>query len=393
MTTQPADSLQLRSSMVLLGGRFMPATVALSNGRVVETDIGEDADWPLPAGPEIIDVGRSLIVPAPIDIHFHGGGGVAAPPDASCRDLADALTKTAFVGTGIDVTVPYRYLATLPIPSRPPADVVQQVAAAATAILASENHGCEGIRLEGCFLNPDRAGVWPPETFLAPSIALLDELIMAAQGQLKIIDVAPELPGALELIAHATASGLTVSLAHSDATFAQAKAAINAGASLATHTFNAMRSFHHREPGIVGAVLTDPRVTCELICDGVHLHPATVDLVLSAKTFQSKMNRLTDSVQAVCISDASPFAGLPSGQYNWHGIDVTSDGTTLTDTDGHLAGSASLLPAMFRWLESALAAPQSLENRWRMLTVRGNQIVDLQHSDGVSIGNGVWIIR
>src|SRR5690606_21811708 len=135
---------------------------------------------------------------------------------------------------------------------------------------------CRGLRIEGLFLNPRRAGVWPPETFRDPDPALLEQLHAAALDAgtpLLVIDVAPELPGALEFIARARELGIVASLAHTDATWDEAGAAIDAGATLATHTWNAMRQVAHRDPGVVAAALTDPRVTCELICDGVHLHP------------------------------------------------------------------------------------------------------------------------
>ena len=130
-----------------------------------------------------------------------------------------------------------------------------------------------GIHFEGPFISPARRGVHPAEWIAAPSSALLARLLEAADGTAKILTLAPELPGALEVIAAARDAGLVVSLGHTDASFDQAQAAIAAGATHAAHVFNAMRPFSHRETGVLGAVLTSPGVSAELIADGIHVDP------------------------------------------------------------------------------------------------------------------------
>ena len=130
-----------------------------------------------------------------------------------------------------------------------------------------------GIHLEGPFLSHAKRGVQPAEHLLAPDIATFDRLFDAAEGHVRLITLAPELPGAAELAAHATARGVRVSVGHSNATAAETRAAIAAGAVSATHTFNAMRPLDHREPGILGTVLTDDSLYAELICDGIHSAP------------------------------------------------------------------------------------------------------------------------
>ena len=123
----------------------------------------------------------------------------------------------------------------------------------------------------------------PAEHLLAPDIAVFDRLYDAAQGYVRLITLAPELPGAPELAAHATARGVRVSVGHSNATAAETRAAIAAGARSATHTFNAMRPLDHREPGILGTVLTDDSLFAELICDGIHSAPEMTRLWWRAK--------------------------------------------------------------------------------------------------------------
>src|SRR6185437_10338357 len=140
-----------------------------------------------------------------------------------------------------------------------------------------------GIHLEGPFLSHEKRGVQPAEHLLAPSVATFDRLIEAGHGHVRLMTLAPELPGAVELAAHATGRGVRVSLGHSNATAAETRAAIAAGAVSATHTFNAMRPLDHREPGILGTVLTTDALFSELICDGIHTDPEIVRLWWRAK--------------------------------------------------------------------------------------------------------------
>jgi N-acetylglucosamine-6-phosphate deacetylase len=150
-----------------------------------------------------------------------------------------------------------------------------------------------------------KRGVQPSEHLLAPDIALFDRLFEAAEGHIRLMTLAPELPGAAELTAHATARGVRVSMGHSNATAAETRAAIAAGAVSATHTFNAMRPLDHREPGILGVVLTDDSLFAELICDGIHTAPEMVKLWWKAKGPE----------RAILVTDAMSAAGMPDGEY------------------------------------------------------------------------------
>jgi len=154
--------------------------------------------------------------------------------------------------------------------------------------------------------------VQPAEHLLAPDIALFDWFFDAAKGHIRLMTVAPELDGAVELIRHATARGVRVSLGHSDATAAEARAAIAAGAVSATHTFNAMRPLHHREPGILGVVLTDDSLYAELICDGIHSKPEMAKLWRRAKGPE----------RGILVTDAMSATGMPEGEYRLGGLAV-----------------------------------------------------------------------
>jgi N-acetylglucosamine-6-phosphate deacetylase len=160
-----------------------------------------------------------------------------------------------------------------------------------------------GVHLEGPFLSHAKRGVHRTEELQPPSIELFDRFQTAARGHILLMTIAPELPGALELIAHAKAQGVKLSLGHTNATAPEALAGINAGASSATHTFNAMRALDHREPGVLGTVLDDDCLFAELICDGVHVAPPLVRLWLKAKGFE----------RAILVTDAMSATGMPDG--------------------------------------------------------------------------------
>jgi N-acetylglucosamine-6-phosphate deacetylase len=163
----------------------------------------------------------------------------------------------------------------------------------------------EGIHLEGPFVSHIKRGVHPEASILSPSVAVFDRFQQAARGHIRLMTIAPELPGALELIRHAATSGVRVSLGHSNATLAETLAGIEAGATSSTHMFNAMRPLDSREPGIAGTVLTSEAVYAELICDGVHVHPAMVQMWLTMK----------GKDRAILVTDGMSATGMPDGVY------------------------------------------------------------------------------
>jgi N-acetylglucosamine-6-phosphate deacetylase len=189
-----------------------------------------------------------------------------------------------------------------------------------------------GIHLEGPFISHAKRGVHPDSNIRQPSVELFDRFQAAAEGSIRLLTIAPEVPGALELIEHVTAQGVRVSLGHSNATRAQAEAAIAAGAASATHLFNAMRPLDQREPGIAGAVLDSPDVYAELICDGVHVHPAIVRLWLKMK----------GEDRSILVTDGISATGMPDGTYKLGDFDVqVKDGVALLGET--LAGSVLTL--------------------------------------------------
>jgi N-acetylglucosamine-6-phosphate deacetylase len=226
-----------------------------------------------------------------------------------------------------------------------------------------------GIHLEGPFLSHSKRGVHSPSFLLEPDIPTFDRLCEAAGGYVRLLTLAPELPGAVELAAYAVSKGIRVSLGHSNATAAQTRAAIAAGATSATHTFNAMRPLDHREPGILGTVLSDDSLYAEMICDGVHTAPEMVKLWWRAK----------GSHRALLVTDAMSAAGMPDGEYLLGGIKVqVAQGRAVAD--GVLAGSVLTLDRALR--NFLLFTGATLEDGLRLLTVNPAQMTGMNDRVG-----------
>ena len=278
----------------------------------------------VPAGARLVDFGEAVLAPGLVDIHIHGGAGhdvMAADPDAlsSVEQLLFRHGVTSYFPT--TVTAPLEQ--TLSALDRL-ASAIEQGAVQGRPDRATP---C-GIHLEGPFISHARRGVHPPENLLPPTLATFERFWQASRGQIRVMTIAPELEGAREVIAEASRRGVCVSLGHSDADRAATLAAVEAGARHATHTFNAMRPLDHRDPGIVGTVLTDSRVSADLIADGIHVDPAIVDLFLKAKGPEA----------AVLITDATAATGMPDGRYRLGSFEVEVKEGRCT-AGGKLAGS------------------------------------------------------
>jgi N-acetylglucosamine-6-phosphate deacetylase len=295
----------------------------IEDGRIHSITSRESSE--LPAGARVLDYPGATIGPSFFDVHFHGAAGhdvmEATPP---------ALEK---IGRFIASRGTAAYLATTV--TAPLDATLKALDGIANEIAKLPEPGRArplGIHLEGPFLSHEKRGVHPPEHLLPPSTATFDRLVDAAHGHVRLITIAPELPGADELIRHAVSRGVRVSLGHSNATAAETKAGIAAGGSSATHTFNAMRALDHREPGILGTVLTSDEIYADLICDGVHTTPEIVRLWWRAKGPE----------RAILITDALAAAGMPDGEYFLGGFAVEVKGERAM-ARGVLAGSVLTL--------------------------------------------------
>jgi N-acetylglucosamine-6-phosphate deacetylase len=272
------------------------------------------------------DVAGAILAPGFVDIHMHGGAGL----DVMRASTAELPHLNKFLTThGVTGYFP----TTVAAPLDQTCAALERLAdAVAVATISNNGNAVQarplGIHLEGPFLSHKRRGVHPPEYLVAPTLAIFERLWQAARGQVRMMTIAPELPGALEVIAEAARRKVCVSIGHSNAELDAARAGVRAGARHATHTFNAMRPLDHRDPGILAEVLTDGQLTADIIADGIHVAPEVVQLFLKAKGIE----------RSVLITDATAAAGMPDGAYQLGPIQVeVKDGRCTMD--GKLAGS------------------------------------------------------
>jgi len=296
--------------------------------------IGSRSSGEIPSGAKHVDFGDHLLSPGLVDIHIHGAVGY----DVMHDDKAGRQRMEKFlVAHGVTSYYPTTVTAS-------EEEIVRALDRLATAIEgAGKNPSRDGlaqplgIHLEGPFLSHARRGVHPPERLLNPDLRTFDKFWQASRGQIRVMTIAPELPGALEVITEASKRGVCVSMGHSDATFEQAQSGVSAGARHATHTFNAMRSLKHRDPGILGEVLSNPKLSADIIVDGIHVHPSVVRMFVRAKGPE----------RAVLITDGTAATGMPDGRYKLGSLEVdVHDGMCLHD--GKLAGSVLTLDKAVR---------------------------------------------
>jgi N-acetylglucosamine-6-phosphate deacetylase len=344
--------------------------VLVDGGRVLE--ISAHRSRQLPAGVSASDFGDGVMAPGYLDLHIHGSAGYDVMDDA-----AEALPAIEQLLARHGVTSYFPTTVTAPMDT-----MLRALERLANAIEKRERDCVRkdknedgrgrarplGIHLEGPFISHARRGVHPLEDLLAPTLSLFERFWQAARGRIRMMTIAPELEGAPELIAEAARRGVCVSLGHSDADFDTAERGIEAGARHATHTFNAMRPLDHRSPGILGAVLTDDRLSADIIADGVHLDPAVVKLFAGAK----------GPGQTVLITDAISATGMPDGRYRLGSFEVdVRDGKCMSN--GKLAGSVLTLDRAVRnlarfagWdLPQAVAAASRNPARVARITNKG----------------------
>jgi len=302
--------------------------VIIDDGRILQ--ISTRAAIALPVQAQHFDFPGLTITPASLDVHTHGASGHDSMEGTNAAIHAIGSHHAAH---GVAAWLP----TTVTAPMDDTLRALDGIARAIESFDASTTAARPlGIHLEGPFISHVKRGVHPPECILAPSIAVFERFWQASRGHIRLLTIAPDAPGSSELIAHARSLGVRISIGHSNATAAQAIDAIAAGATSATHTFNAMRPLDHREPGILGVVLDRDDLFAEIICDGVHLTPSTVRLFHHAKPH----------ARAILVTDSISATSMPDGEYSLGGLTVTLAGGVCTHPGTHggtLAGSVLTL--------------------------------------------------
>ncbi|MBE6761082.1 MAG: N-acetylglucosamine-6-phosphate deacetylase [Ruminococcaceae bacterium] len=288
---------------------YKNADVLIENGKI--SALGGDF-----TAERVINASGKYLLPGLIDIHNHGSVGAFFGGD-NHEKILDFLAKK-----GITTVLP-----TLGVQS------IEILEERIEKILELKNKKTNatrigGIHLEGPFISAEKKGAMVLDS-VDCTLQNFNRLIDAGKGEIKLMAIAPERGNALDVIKEGVKRGVRMSLGHTMATYDEAIKAIKAGANHATHTFNAMRSYNHREPGVLGAVLTEASVSCEVICDMVHLHPTTIELIRRTKGID----------KMIFISDSVMITGLPDGEYVYDGqIRIVKNGISRTK-DGVIAGS------------------------------------------------------
>lgn len=270
---------------------------------------------------ETLDVSGCYVIPGLTDLHFHGCVG---------EDFSDGTPEGLAAMADYELSRGVTQICPAGMTLRP--EQLSKICAAAAAHRKNARSGAElvGVNLEGPFLSAAKKGAQNGAWLQKPSLSLLEELIARSEGLVKLVTVAPELEGAMDFI-RGCAGRVSVSIGHTTADYETALAAFRAGARQVTHLFNAMPPFGHREPGVVGAAADSPAVMCELICDGVHVHPAAVRAAF----------RLMGRERVVLVSDTMRAAGMGDGGYTLGGQNVHVAGRRAELDDGTLAGSVT----------------------------------------------------
>jgi N-acetylglucosamine-6-phosphate deacetylase len=316
--------LRLRGERIVCPDRTLAGEVIVERGRISwvgpgSTEVGGRAAR---EDDELVELGNRWLVPGYIDVHVHGGGGAQCNASTAEEVAAVARFHARHGTTGLVAT-------TVAAP-------VEDLCAALAAIAHCTAPNLLGAHLEGPFLSRERPGAMDSSAFLDPDSGQLGRLLAAGAGRIRLMTLAPELPGGIELVDQLVRAGVVASIGHTNASDADVREAVRMGATSATHVFNASPPFHHRKPGAVGAMLDLPEVSCELICDGFHVDAVAMRLLYRAKGASGI--RL--------VTDATAAAGMPNGEYRLGSREILVNGgrAVLSGSDS-IAGSTLTMEA------------------------------------------------
>ena len=311
----------IKNARAYIGHRFVSGT----DVRIADGVVQAVGSLPLEEGETLLDADGRYLIPGFVDVHIHAvEGHDTMRGEADVRAMARTLRTygvAAFLPTTMSATV---------------AETRAAVEAVARVMAAPDPDGSliPGVHMEAPFLAESKCGAQRKECFMDPSMEALEQLTGGHTDIVRVMTMAPERSGSEAFIRTATEKGIVISLGHTAAGDALVHESGDWGANHITHTFNAQTALHHREPGVPGAALVDDRFFCEMICDGLHLHPDIIRLIVRCKT----------PGKAVMITDAMEAAGMPDGMYSLGGQPVTVHSPEARLADGTIAGSVLTMP-------------------------------------------------
>lgn len=359
---------------VLTAREILTPLDRIHNGVVIFEDgciseVGSRECIEIPRSGRHVDLKDAIIAPGFIDLHLHGGAGRdIMEGDDGALEAVESLIAKHGVTSYCPTTVTAPMDKTLDALGKL-GHFIERMASHGPA-----NNGRArpvGVHLEGPFLSHSKRGVHPPADLKEPSVELFHQMWQATVGRVKVLTIAPELPGALQLIHEARRRGVVVSLGHSNADYCEALRGISAGGHHATHTFNAMRPLGHRDPGLLAAILTHECVTADIIADGLHVEPAVVNLFLRAKGVNG----------AVLITDGTSATGMPEGKFRLGDFDVEVRDGFVKAMDGTIAGSVLTLDKAVRNVMDF--AGWTLQDSVRLASYNPARVLGVEKSKGV----------
>jgi len=356
----------MKKTVVIENGMVITPSEAIEKGVVVFEDgkitaVGQKNRVKVPRSAKVIDASGKIVAPGFVEIHVHGGKGrdIMDASYEAVKEIAKFLVShgtTSFVPTTI---------------SAPRSDLLRAVRAVKTA-MEKGTDGAEvlGAHLEGPYINPEKRGAHDANYVRLPSLDEFEEIWAASNRAVKIVTLAPELEGSKMLIQKLRKIGTVASIGHSNATYTQTVDAIKHGARHATHMFNRMSGFDPREPGVVGAVLVHDELTAELICDGIHVHPAAMSL----------LTRVKGPERVVLVTDAIRAAGMPDGEYMLGEQSIiVKDGVSMLES-GDFAGSTLTMDGAVRNMMRLVGMP--LQTAVKMATINPAAVVNVDENKG-----------
>lgn len=349
----------------LIGGKIVTPFRIVNNGVIVIEDgvISElgKSDVAIPDGCEVYDVSGRTITPGFVDLLVHGGGGYGFADEGN-----ESIKKVSeyFLRNGSTTVLGSLF-------AKPHQQLLDDLSRLSKYILENPNSNIYGIHMEGPYLNPELKGAMNENYLWKPTVESWEAMWEASQGLIKIMTIAPELPGAIEVMRAAAKKGVVLSIGHSMASYDEIELAIDNGAAHVTHIFNAMRPFHHRHPGVILGALLRNELKIELIADKLHVHPAVMELLLKLKGANGII-LITDSIRA---------GGMHAGEYEFADQKVYMKDQRAYLEDGTLAGSTLTLNIAIRNLVETANA--KLPEAVRMASLNGAKVLNIENRKGI----------
>lgn len=338
----------------------------IENGSVVVSgkkiaSLGSAGDVKIPVGVRAIDMRGMMLTPGFIDLLVHGGGGYGFADESE-----DSIQKISefFFSHGTTGLLASLY-------SKPLGLLLKDVARIAHYVEEHRQTNVRGIHMEGPFINPEMKGAMKGEYLWKPNVDHWHQLFKACRGYIKLMTIAPELPGSFEVMRAAANDGVVLSIGHSTAHYHDIEAAIDNGAAHVTHMFNAMQPFHHREPGVIVGGLLRNELKLELIADGIHVHPAVMRLLYNIK----------GDGGIILITDAIRASGMPDGNYTFMDQKLAVREKKAFLDDGTLAGSTLTLEQAVKNMVTLVGVP--VTDAVRMASLNGAKVLGLESRKGI----------